>query len=495
LLFTACLAVTAIGAVHLPEKSQALAQAVVQNDIATVQRLIQENADLNAVVFGATALHLAAEYGQSQIVRLVLEKGANVDPVDNLGRTPLLWAAENGHSDIVQLLVSHGADVNREDAGEWRGPLDEKPAKTSLNYAVAQGNTELARILISSGAKVIRNDIALLQDAIRSGKSDLVSLLIQQGVNPAAQTKGGDNAFATAGWVGNVDILKVLLAKHRTVSGTRALLNDALQHATENGRTELVRFLLENTNVDLDRQVDSSYGGVERLADTNKRVPGYTALSRAVENNHQEMIEVLLQKGAHVVGRTRSGAPLLSFAVSQDRDNLFKWLMRYHPPLEDTDYDGRTALMTAAMKGKVEMAKILVQRGAKIDKPDSVGATALLRACEAGSKHVIEYLLDAGANINDHDNEGRDALAYAAMGGHDGVCNLLIVRGAKVNAIEPKTGMTALHWAAKNARPVAVKELLAQGARRDVVDKQNKKPLDYARLAGDPETINRLEGQ
>jgi ankyrin repeat protein len=169
--------------------------------------------------------------------------------------------------------------------------------------------------------------------------------------------------------------------------------------------------------------------------------------------------------------------------------------MRYHPPLEDTDYDGRTALMTAAMKGKLEMAKILVQRGAKIDKPDSVGATALLRACEAGSKHVIEYLLDAGANINDHDNEGRDALAYAAMGGHDGVCNLLIVRGAKVNAIEPKTGMTALHWAAKNARPVAVKELLAQGARRDVVDKQNKKPLDYARLAGDPETINRLEGQ
>jgi ankyrin repeat protein len=473
-------------------KSEALAQAVLQNDAPIAQRLIEEGADVNALVFGATALHLAAEYGHAQIAQLLLDRGAIVDAVDNLGRTPLLWAAENHHTEVTQLLLSHGADVNREDGGEWRAPSDETPPKTALNYAVVQGDVELSRTLIGAGAKIRANDVALLQSAIRSGKIDLISLLIEKGINPAVGGKQGNNAFATAGSTGNVVALKILLAKSGNATSIKALLNDALQHAAENGRLAMVRFLLENTKVSLDREVESNYGGVERLADTKKKVPGFTAVSRAVENEHKEIVEALLEKGARVAGRTRSGAPVLSFAISLDRDELFQLLMKYRPPLDEADYEGRTALMTAAVKGKLEVVKTLLQHGAKIDKRDSMGAPALLRASEAGSKEVIEYLVSSGANINDRDKEGRDALTYAAMGGHDGICTLLITKGAAVNTVQSKTGMTALHGAAKEARPAAVKELLAHGASRDIADKKNKKPIDYARLAGDPETISLL---
>jgi ankyrin len=438
-------------------------------------------------------LHLAAEYGRIQIAQLLLEKGAAVDPMDNLGRTPLLWAAENRHADVARLLISHGADVNREDAGEWRGPMDETSPKTALTYSVIQGDAELSAMLVDAGATVRQNDVALLQNAIRSGNMRLVSWLIDKGINPAAETKGGDNAFATAGSMENVEALKILLRKTGNVPQLKILLNDALQHAAENGRVVLVRFLLDNTDVSLDREVESNYGGVERFADTENKVPGFTALSRAVENNQKEIAEALLEKGAHVVGRTRSGAPLLNFVISLDRDEFLQVLLRHRPRLDEPDYDGRTALITAATRGRLDVVKMFLKLGAKINQRDVTGATALLYACEAGAIAVVECLLKTGAKIHDRDNEGRDALTYGAMGGRDGICSFLIGKGSAIDAVQPKTGMTALHWAAKQARANAVKELLAHGARRDITDKENKKPVDYARLTGDPETINLLE--
>ncbi|KAK7409434.1 hypothetical protein QQX98_008395 [Neonectria punicea] len=53
----------------------------------------------------------AAESGHEGIVKLLLEKGANVEAKDDYGWTPLLWAAENGHEGIVKLLLEKGADI------------------------------------------------------------------------------------------------------------------------------------------------------------------------------------------------------------------------------------------------------------------------------------------------------------------------------------------------------------------------------------------------
>jgi ankyrin repeat protein len=52
-----------------------------------------------------------------------------------------------------------------------------------------------------------------------------------------------------------------------------------------------------------------------------------------------------------------------------------------------------------------------------------------------------------------------------------------------------------LHWAAKTARPFAIKELLAAGASSQVLDKEGKRPLDLAQLSGDPESIALLKAK
>jgi ankyrin repeat protein len=58
-------------------------------------------------------LHFASVFGLHTLAaKLLLEKGAEVDPEDSYGRTPLLLAAENGHEAVVRLLLEKGAKVD-----------------------------------------------------------------------------------------------------------------------------------------------------------------------------------------------------------------------------------------------------------------------------------------------------------------------------------------------------------------------------------------------
>lgn len=62
-----------------------------------------------------TALHWAAAYGQFTSVQLLLANGAEVDVLGPEGETPLLMAANGGHHDVVRLLLNEGANVNHMD--------------------------------------------------------------------------------------------------------------------------------------------------------------------------------------------------------------------------------------------------------------------------------------------------------------------------------------------------------------------------------------------
>jgi len=465
-----------------PESSQELAQAIIDNDIERVRSVAANGADLKTPIFGATPLHLAAEYGRGEIAALLLEKGVEIDAVDNLQRTPLLWAARNQHGEVAELLVTRGADVNREDPSRFRGPSNDSPYPTPLDFAIHSGNFKLCQILAKAGAKIRKDDFNRLKRAIYSDHPEILSWLIDRGMDPTAHGQDFDSAFTAAGATANVEMIRVLVTRSHNASVLKILLNEALQHAAEYGQITVVRFLLDNTKVDLNRQIESSYGGLSRMDDLNRQSPRYTALSRAVENGRDEILRALLDKGGKVAGKTRSGAPVLSFVISQGRKDIFQLLMKFKPPLDAVDIDGRTALMTAVMKNDVEIATALLQGGAAIDKPDRYGATALMLACGEGEKAASEFLVGAGAKIGIRVN-----------GCQPGLCALLISKGASVKESQKATGMTALHLAAKKPCPTAIRELLADGAATEARDKQGNTPLELARLSGDPESIKLLE--
>eukprot|EP00919_Chromeraceae_sp_WS-2016_P078253 GHVR01185308.1.p1 GENE.GHVR01185308.1~~GHVR01185308.1.p1 ORF type:complete len:144 (+),score=6.42 GHVR01185308.1:273-704(+) len=91
-----------------------------------------------------TPLILASRKGLTDIARLLIDKGADVNVQDKDEDTPLILATNKGLTDIVRLLIDKGADVN----------VQAKDEDTPLILASRKGLTDIARFLIDKGAEV-----------------------------------------------------------------------------------------------------------------------------------------------------------------------------------------------------------------------------------------------------------------------------------------------------------------------------------------------------
>jgi peptide-methionine (S)-S-oxide reductase len=112
----------------------------------------------------------------------------------------------------------------------------------------------------------------------------------------------------------------------------------------------------------------------------------------------------------------------------------------------------------------------------------------LFTAARAGRVEVAKLLLDCGANVNGTNDKGNTPLWFACQSPANAedrlaVATLLLDRGARVNAI-CEDGSTALHFAAWRGPTGMVELLLSRGAKEWIGDKDNKKPIDYARNGG-----------
>ena len=160
-------------------------------------------------VTGETPLHVAAEKGHVEVVKLLLEHGANPNARDMYGVTPLHLAARKGHVEITKLLLEHGADPN---AKEKLG------GETPLYWAVVHDRIDTAKLLLEHGAdpnnkskRFIVNERAVLHWAVRNENVDLVRLLLEKGANPNVKDKDGYTPLHIAVLRGNPQIVELLL--------------------------------------------------------------------------------------------------------------------------------------------------------------------------------------------------------------------------------------------------------------------------------------------
>ncbi|KAF8532980.1 hypothetical protein BDD12DRAFT_810546 [Trichophaea hybrida] len=118
--------------------SALLLQVAKNGDFSEVSSLLLLGADVSEIDENRqTALHLVASQGHREVVRLLLNADAEIDPRMNLGYTPLYLAARSGALDVVQLLVERKADVNA-NKGSW----------TPLITAARNGRNDVVSYLV-----------------------------------------------------------------------------------------------------------------------------------------------------------------------------------------------------------------------------------------------------------------------------------------------------------------------------------------------------------
>ena len=173
--------------------------------------------DYKSTVTGTTALIQASEYGHTEIVRILLEKGADTrtegankhtalsvtinTQTDTRRATALYVACQHAHYDITSILLQANADPNIQTENGW----------TPLTIASRKNYTNIVQLLIEHGADInyrltVTGATALII-ASEHGHTDIVRILLEKGADTRIESANGDTALGVAG---NVDIVEML---------------------------------------------------------------------------------------------------------------------------------------------------------------------------------------------------------------------------------------------------------------------------------------------
>jgi ankyrin repeat protein len=194
----------------------ALQQACMNNDVAEVRRLVEEEgADIDkATSNGPTPLYTAAMSSHLDVVRYLVEKGADKDKARATSMTPMCIAASKGFMHIVQYLVEQGADKDKAAIG----------GVTPLFMAAQEGILAMVRYLVEQGAdknKPSSDGSTPLCMAAGMGRVAVVRCLVEHGADMDAKAMGTVTPMMAAFSRGHFEVVTYLAESGATLTFAR----------------------------------------------------------------------------------------------------------------------------------------------------------------------------------------------------------------------------------------------------------------------------------
>ncbi len=254
-----------------------LREAVLLNDVELARRRLDEGADVDTGrgTYHGSLLQVAATHGRKEIVKLLLDRGAETEATDDLGQTPLTAAASSGETEMVEILLDAGANI---DALDWF-------SRSALANAASEGHQDtVARLLARSPRRG-------LIDALYLNEMPLFKTLVEEKVRSGWSVDSEVGCLRRlameAACAGNPEALRILLqrgASHYLEANRNSSPKDErplLAEAARFGHVETVSFLLNHG-------ADIHGSGKD----------GLTPLVWASNANHEEVVKLLRSSGA-----------------------------------------------------------------------------------------------------------------------------------------------------------------------------------------------------
>ena len=444
--------------------------AAEQGHLRTVQALLNAPAiNINAKnPHGVTAVYIAVQHGKDDVVKALINKGADVNIADNDGWTPLMFSAQEGHLTTVQALLSVPAiNINAKNLHR----------KTALHEAANHGKDNVVKALIDNGADVNITDhdgwTPLMFAAEQGHLRTVQALLGTPGIDINAQTYNTETALYPAAFFGKYDVVKALLDHGADINETVEKLKAELLNLDDDSDESSVAAIQLLMDYLAQRQTDVGNLTEEATwasAFATSAIPPKASQTvipslQALEFDtllQQAQVEVpsLLQisfKAARdqllqqILSATQVGDLIRLLHSSPFASALVQTLavaikLGGYPTKSDLDFideklntfglldackksqsrldsgninrwqtSGQTLLTCAAQAGDLLLVEALTKCGATIYLPDQHGNNALHAAVKAGQWSVCGHLLALGANPNTSDRSGVSTLAYLAQ--------------------------------------------------------------------------------
>jgi len=377
---------------------------------AIVTRLLAAGADPNAAQDnGLMPLMTAARTGNLAVVQVLLSHDAAVnDATTRTHETALMWAIAESHSDIIRALIDGGADVHP----------TEHQAFSPLMRAASNGDLETVTLLLDAGARV--NDVSAdgthpLVYALILGQAEIAHLFLERGADPNATTDGISALHAAAGnvreWLGT------WRRRHNGRIGrggggpalserlplVTALLDLGADPNARITASSVMGGFLRNGSYDTFTTGSGDVGGATPLWVTAHSMNGGGGFGgtypAGVIDSNAEVMRALLAAGADARLMTNDGSTTLMAAAGCGH-----WV--YFPGMPRAD-----------LRPSAEHAvQILVEEAAMdgaINAVNEADFTALHCAAFSGLNELVTYLVDHGANLNARDWRGRTPFRIA----------------------------------------------------------------------------------
>jgi len=282
---------------------------------------VYDNDQMSCLIWAAGRGHVDC------VSRLIQIGRAKVNQVDKCGTSPLIWACRKGFTEVARVLLKSGANVDSTGMFGW----------SALLVSVHGNHVETLKLLLQHKPNVNTCDAQRhtpLIAASKDGRLEIVRLLLKSRAFVNLSDEYGHTALIHAARGAHLEVVDLLLKHHADIDHSGVDRKTALFWAVEKGNASIVERLIQ---------------GKANLELTSKE--GETCLMKAVKLRKVAIVRLLLSHQAKAGAVDKNGDTILHMAVKMQSATLAQLILsnpRYHNLLHKANKTKRTPIMLDA---------------------------------------------------------------------------------------------------------------------------------------------------